>query len=274
MPMRVSLLLVVTLAAVVASCRPEASAEPSAAPASAPERASLSVRIDQPVDGSMTHARTTRVSGRVSGVPPGTEPWVIVTVDGRDVEPDVRADGRFSLDVVLARGDTTISAEAEAYTRAGTRLPRSPTARTVVTRVGPRPAPRLDLATAYLVTDWSRDVYWLCGEGDGCGRTARCFAVTEQRVDCPVATLDGADRRRHCGLVMSVRLVGRRLLHGPYDCTGRFTDPRRFVRPQRVVTGKRFRIDERDADHLVDEAAELNRYGLPRFSVVGDVHIP
>jgi hypothetical protein len=232
--------------------------------------------IATPADGTVTSARWTTVTGTAPAAPKGGETDVTVTIDRRPVVARVRK-GTYRVDIALALGRNEIIAKADIYGPDDDAEPvTSNSAPTVVTRVpvSGDGTGTLDRATAFIVTDWSDEAYWLCGEG-GCGTKSRCFRVTSLRVDCPTASQWEDDPVWRCGFVMTVRLRGTRVYRDTYGCRGRFRGrPRRFVRPSVWRKGNRFRVNVGNADWLREEINERNLYGVPRFDVDRDVFLP
>ena len=138
-------------------------------------------------------------------------------------------------------------------------------------------AHRLDKATATLVGDWSRAVYWLCGEADDCDASmARCYRIGVRRIDC-VFGYQNAGETRRCGVVISVRLRGRQLFGGSYRCHGKLrpVTKARYIRPGRKVRRHRFRINASWLESPEDVAQDSpNRYGKPRFDPGPDLYVP
>jgi hypothetical protein len=134
---------------------------------------------------------------------------------------------------------------------------------------------QLNLATAYWAAEDSEDVYWLCGEADFCSADPVCVRLSSARIDCPVKSRFQPDRPLICGVVMSIRLRGRRVLTSSYRCRGRWhANSRAFVQPWLAPNGELLRVDERHAPWLAEEINEPNRYGIPRFDVRRDLFIP
>jgi hypothetical protein len=144
-----------------------------------------------------------------------------------------------------------------------------------VTRVRGSDTGPLNLATALWVAADHREVYWICGEGDGCSVRPVCVRISRVRIDCPVAAQVSPRRPRVCGTVISVHLRGRRIFSYPYRCEGAWRgNSRSFVRACVQRIGRRYRIDERQAEWLASEVNDPNRYGVPRFDARRDVFIP
>jgi hypothetical protein len=197
-----------------------------------------------------------------------------VTVNRRPVEVAPRR-GTYRIEVALALGRNAISAKAQIYDAKGTEIGATASAVIAVMRAPGAGTGTLDRATAYLTAGYSDDVYSLCGESEDCGSEPHCFEVGPRRVDCPVATATNDDQISRCYIVISVRLRGRRVYFGSYDCQGRFNpNPRRLVRRDVYRRGRQFRIDQREAPWLREEMNEPNRYGVPRFDVDRDVFLP
>ena len=66
--------------------------------------------------------------------------------------------------------------------------------------------------------------------------------------------------------------------HGGGDRPSPRHAPRRRGRDHRLGAiqraGRRYRVNEREADWFVEEINEPNRYGITRFDVVRDLFIP
>jgi hypothetical protein len=131
-------------------------------------------------------------------------------------------------------------------------------------------AQRLDAATAALVTNWSDDAYWLCGEGD-CGYEARrCFRMAPQRIDCAVGY--GAEGEPEmCGVVVAVVLRGVDVFSDSYECGGLMRDVTRMddIETKPPPKLKHFRIDE----SWYELGDEPNKWGVPRFDPARDVYV-
>lgn len=247
------------------------------AAAGAQERVST-VTIEDPANGSTTSARWTTVTGAAPTPPEGGWTYVEVRVNGRPAEARVRGN-RYRVEIALALGRNQLTAAAEIYGRDEDADPVTVASPTIaVTRVA-MPGDgtgTLDRATAYLVTNWSTEAYFLCGEGEGCRTKVRCFRVTSRRIDCPAGAWWSDDPVWRCNFVTTVRLRGVRLYADSYRCKGRMRGYlRRFVRPGVWRTGKRFRVDGLDeSPWLRQEVNARNRYGVPRFDVDHDVFLP
>jgi hypothetical protein len=239
--------------------------------------ASLAVVIDAPRDGISTHERTALVRGHLTGVPAGGATLVTMRVNRRRFLIDPRG-GRFRVRVVLEVGRNRIGADAEFFGL--DEIDQPPLAKATaspvdVTRNPGRGTVRLDRATALWVAEGHRDVYWVCGESDDCLAEPLCVQVSTSRVDCPVKTRFEPDDATVCGVVIGVRLQGRRLYSFSYACSGRWrANPRIFVHPDVQLAGRRYRVDEKNAPWLEDEVNQRNRYGIPRIDAFRDVFIP
>jgi len=220
------------------------------------------------------------------GKPEAGATVVTLTVNGRRTEVYATG-GRFRDRVVLNAGRNRISASAEVMffdmPLPGEEEPgetrdsifTGPSEPVHVTRRPDRTFGRLDLATALLVAEGHSDVYWLCGEADGCLRQQVCVRVGERRVDCPVRYRFKDGEPITCGVVISVHLRGRRLFSYSYGCRGRWSaQHNRFVRRDIYRKGRQYRIDERGAPWVRSEMTDANRYGIPRFDIDRDVFIP
>jgi hypothetical protein len=221
------------------------------------------------------------VTGRAPATPSDGFTVVTLTVNRRPVEV-IAERGRFRGRVVLSLGRNRITAAAvlEVFDVDHPRASPAPVAGppSAPVRVQRRRGPgsgRLDLATALLVAHDHRSVYWLCGEADGCLKEPFCVRVTALRVDCAYRWRFESGDPVTCGLVVSVYRRANRLYSYFYRCTGRWNaNVSRFIRPDIERAGRRYRIDERDADSIRLEINDPNRDGTPRFDVDHDVFIP
>jgi Glucodextranase, domain B len=246
------------------------------APSQARQSPLPAVTIDSPRDREKTNERTAVVMGRAPVAPPGGEVSVTVTVNGRPVDVEPRRE-RFRVAVVLELGVNRISANADIYGPGTDDMePATVTAQPIeVTRVRGPDTGVLNLATALWVANDSRDVYWLCGEADGCLADPVCIRMGRSRVDCPVKSQYQPDEPQICGVVVSVQVRARRVYSYSYRCEGRWhRNSRRFVRPEIQRAGRRYRVNEHESDWFIEEVNERNSYGLPRFDVVRDRFIP
>jgi len=98
--------------------------------------------------------------------------------------------------------------------------------------------------------------------------------VSATRVDCPAKSRFQPHDPVCCGVVVAVHVRGPRLYSYTYRCDGRWRDPGAFVQPAIMRPRRRYRINEDEADWLVYEINERNRYGIPRFGVKRDEFIP
>jgi hypothetical protein len=234
-----------------------------------------SITITSPEEGARTNKRTAVVTGEAPVTPRGGEVAITVSVNGRPVDIDAHG-GRFRVTVVLELGVNRISANAEVYGPDDDLDPVTAASAAVqITRVRGPDTGVLNLATALWVADKSSEVYWLCGEtADYCPARPVCVRLSSSRIDCPVES-QYATEPRICGVVISVHLRGRRVYSYPYRCGGRWhRNSRDFVRPDIQRKGRRYRVNEREADWFIEEINEPNRYGIPRFDVVRDLFIP
>lgn len=234
------------------------------------------VTIDAPRGGTSTRERTARVRGRFTAAPRGGHALVTVNVNRRRVVL-YPSGSRFTVRVVLELGRNQISAVAEIYRSDDDDEPEAIATSPPVglTRKRGPDTGRLDLATGLWVAESHRDVYWLCGEADGCLAEPFCVRVAARRVDCPVKSRFQPRKPVVCGVVISVQLRGQRVYYYSYSCAGGWQPNRRvFVRPAIQRTGRRYRVDEKDAPWLEDEINDRNRYGIPRLDVVRDLFIP
>jgi hypothetical protein len=237
-------------------------------------RTQANVTIDAPSDGSRTTARSIVVTGTSPAVPRGGDALVTVTVNRRPVDVAPRR-GTYRIEVALELGRNAISAKGQIYNAEGTEIGTTASGVIAVTRAPGAGTGVLDRATAYLAADSSDEVYSICGESEDCRREPHCFEVGPRRVDCPVGTTTYDEPISRCDIVLTVRLRGPRVYFGNYGCRGKLNpNPRRLVRRDVYRSGRRFRIDEREAPWLREEANEPNRYGVPRFDVDRDVFLP
>jgi hypothetical protein len=206
----------------------------SRAPSSAQETVPT-VSIEDPAHGLTTNARWTTVTGAAPMPPKGGWTYIEVTVNGRPAEASVRGN-RYRVDIALELGRNLITAAAEIYgpdedLDVDPVTVASPTIEATRFAVTGDRTRTLDRATAYMVTDWSNEAYWFCGEGDGCNTKIRCFRVTSRRLDCAAGAWWSDNPVWRCSFVMTGRLRGVRLYSDSYRCSGRMRGYlRRFVR--------------------------------------------
>jgi hypothetical protein len=258
----------------VAGC---GAAKPASEQSAPRQQTAGSATIDWPGDGLSTAGRTVVVSG--AGIP-GADPddeIVTLRVNRRPIDATPGSTNRYRVSVVLDLGVNRITLKAETYRGDDFSKPTASAAAgpVVVTRTPGAQTGVLDLATAYLVTEWSDDFYWLCGESEDCGRQTVCLSAGRRRVDCVVGTFSFEDSVRRCALVMSVRLRGPRVFFAPYGCAGRLKpNVRRHLRPDVFRIGKRFRIDDARDEYERADVNDSSRYGVPRFDIDRDVFVP
>jgi hypothetical protein len=231
------------------------------------------VVIETPVDGQITLDRTAVVSGHAPPAPRGGATLTSVLVNGREFDVAGERGGGFTVPVTLALGANTLVATSELDVPGGGER-NLKSASVVLTR---KPGPttgELDRATALWVAEDSSAVYWLCGEADACLAEPYCVRVSATRVDCPAKSRFQPGDPVRCGVVVAVHVQGPRLYSYAYPCKGRWRDPGAFVQPAIVRTGRRYHVDEDEADWLVYEINERNRYGIPRFDVKRDEFLP
>jgi hypothetical protein len=240
------------------------------------------ITVEVPRDGTQTSERTIMVSG-ISPARRKDPGYVVrhIYVNGRRALIHNRRDGRYRREVVLGVGPNVITARARIYRSWRQDRPTAVVRSTpVVVHRSPVPGDgtgALDLATSYLVTEASDDVYWLCGESEDCQTRPVCVVLSESRADCPVGNRmwNRGWRAWQCGVVVTVRLRGDQVRSGDYPCGGRWQrDPRRHIRPETEPRLRRFTVDEKGAPWLRDEYADPGPHGLPRFDVVRDVFVP
>ena len=235
------------------------------------------VTLETPSDGVTTTRRTIAIGGVGSQDPRGGVQIITVRVNGRLIDATPETTDRYRVRAALNPGQNRITVTAENFKSfEAPKLESTAVAGPiVVTRTPSADTGVLDLATAYLVTRFSYDFYWLCGESDDCGHEPYCLAVGPRRVDCPAATWSSEDPIRRCALVMTVRLRGARIFFSTYPCSGRLKpNVRRHVQPGFYRVGKRFRIDDARDDYDREEINAPNRYGIPRFDIDRDQFIP
>ena len=160
--------------------------------------------------------------------------------------------------VTLALGANTITATSELDGSDGSKRNFTSASAVLIRDPGPTTG-TLDRATALWVAEDSSAVYWLCGEADECLAQPSCVRVSAVRVDCPTKSRFQPGAPTICGVVVAVHVQGPRLYSYEDPCTGRWRDPVAFVQPAIVRTGRRYRIDEDQADWLLYEINERNR---------------
>jgi hypothetical protein len=230
--------------------------------------------VDSPADGATTSARTIVVQGTAPAPPRGDETEVVVTVGDRPVLL-ATAPPSFRIPVALALGHNDLDLRADIYGRDDDDPAMVLRAHAAVTRVQAAgdATGTLDRATAYLAADLDGDVYELCMEA--CAAEPHCFSLGPRRVDCPVSVPSLSRRPATCGLVLTVRLRGRRVYVGEYACRGRFRpDPRRFIRREVYRRGRRFTVAPTRDELELSELDAANRYGVPRFDAHTNLFVP